>query len=308
MENYNFKIEQENSSIRIDSFISKQLPELSRSRVSNLIEQENILVNNKPTKSSYKVKIGDLIDINIPELKKISAEPENIFLDIVYEDNDLIIINKPKGLVTHPAPGTKDGTVVNALLYHIKNLSGIGGALRPGIVHRLDKDTSGLLMVAKNDFAHQNLSAQIQTKEAKRFYKALVIGNLTDDTGVINQPIDRNPRDRKKMAVVKDGREAITYWKVLERYNQFTLLELELKTGRTHQIRVHLAYIKHGIVGDEVYGPDIKVPVKLNGQALHAFKLILKHPRTNEEMTFLAEEPEEFKKLLDYMRKTYLHL
>ncbi len=304
MENHTFNIEIDDINQRLDSLISEKIPELSRSRVKILIDEENILVNEKPTKSSYKTRIDDTIKIIIPELKKISAEPENIKLNVVYEDEDLIIIDKPKGIVTHPAPGSKDGTLVNALLYHCDNLSGIGGALRPGIVHRLDKDTSGLLMVAKNDLAHQELSRQIQTKEAKRFYKAVVIGNFVEDHGTIDKPIDRNPKDRKKMAVTRDGREAVTHWNVLERFGQYTFLELELKTGRTHQIRVHLAYIKHGVIGDEVYGPDIKIPVKLNGQALHAYKLILKHPRTNQEMTFNSEEPQELKKLLNYLRKS----
>ncbi len=303
MEKFEFIVEPDENNKRLDIVITERYKELTRSRIKKLIDEENVLVHENITKASYNVRAGDKVQIMIPELRKISAEPQNISLDIVYEDDDLIIINKAKGLVTHPAEGSKDGTIVNALLYHCKNLSGIGGALRPGIVHRLDKDTSGLLMVAKSDFSHQNLSKQIQTKEAKRFYKAVVIGNITQDQGEINQPIDRNPKDRKKMAVVKDGREAITYWTVLERFGKFTLLELELKTGRTHQIRVHLAYIKHGIVGDEVYGPDLKIPVKLHGQALHAYKLALRHPKTNENMEFIAKEPDEFIKLLDYLRR-----
>jgi 23S rRNA pseudouridine1911/1915/1917 synthase len=299
----NHKLTVEEAGQRLDVFISEKISSLSRSRVKALIDEGDILVNGKPVKSSYKVNLNDQISVIIPELKQISAEPQEIKLDIVYEDDDLLVINKPKGLVTHPAPGSKEGTLVNALLYHCKNLSGIGGALRPGIVHRLDKDTSGLLVVAKNDLAHQQLSKQIQSKEAKRFYKAVVIGNLVEDQGIIDQPIDRNSKDRKKMAVVKDGREAVTNWQVLERFGKYTLLELELKTGRTHQIRVHLAFIKHGIVGDEVYGPDIKIPVKLSGQALHAYKLCFRHPRTNVEREFTADEPPEFKKLLEYLRK-----
>lgn len=303
MNKIKINIDSENIDKRLDVFITEQEDGLTRSRVQNLIEENNILLNGKKAKASYKLKLNDVIDITIPELKALSAEPQNIALDIVYEDEDFIVINKPKGLVTHPAPGSEDGTLVNALLYHCKNLSGIGGVLRPGIVHRIDKETTGLLMVAKNDNAHQVLSAQIQSKTAKRYYKAIVIGNFKEDEGVINQPIDRNPKDRKKMAVVKDGRESITHWKVLERFTKYTLLELELETGRTHQIRVHLAYIKHGIVGDELYGPDIKVPIRLSGQALHAYKLKLFHPRTKEEMVFFAPEPEEFNKLLSYMRK-----
>lgn len=308
METYKISVTLEDTEKRIDLFISEKISTLTRSRIQSLIEDEHILVNSKKTKSSYKTRELDEIEINIPELKEISTQPENIKLNIVYEDEDLIVINKPKGLVTHPSTGTPDGTLVNALLYHCKDLSGIGGHLRPGIVHRIDKNTTGLLMVAKNDFAHQELSKQIQDKRAKRFYKAIVIGNLKEDSGVINQPIDRNPKDRKKMAVINTGREATTIWTVLERFNKFTLLELELKTGRTHQIRVHLAYIKHGIVADDIYGPDIKIkiPVKLTGQVLHAYKLKFVHPRTKKELEFFAEEPEEFKKLLEYMRKNYL--
>lgn len=308
METYKISVTLEDTEKRIDLFISEKISTLTRSRIQSLIEDEHILVNSKKTKSSYKTRELDEIEINIPELKEISTQPENIKLNIVYEDEDLIVINKPKGLVTHPSTGTPDGTLVNALLYHCKDLSGIGGHLRPGIVHRIDKNTTGLLMVAKNDFAHQELSKQIQDKRAKRFYKAIVIGNLKEDSGVINKPIDRNPKDRKKMAVINTGREATTIWTVLERFNKFTLLELELKTGRTHQIRVHLAYIKHGIVADDIYGPDIKIkiPVKLTGQVLHAYKLKFVHPRTKKELEFFAEEPEEFKKLLEYMRKNYL--
>lgn len=308
METYKISVTLEDTEKRIDLFISEKISTLTRSRIQSLIEDEHILVNSKKTKSSYKTRELDEIEINIPELKEISTQPENIKLNIVYEDEDLIVINKPKGLVTHPSTGTPDGTLVNALLYHCKDLSGIGGHLRPGIVHRIDKNTTGLLMVAKNDFAHQELSKQIQDKTAKRFYKAIVIGNLKEDSGVINQPIDRNPKDRKRMAVINTGREATTIWTVLERFNKFTLLELELKTGRTHQIRVHLAYIKHGIIADDIYGPDIKIkiPVKLTGQVLHAYKLKFVHPRTKKELEFFAEEPEEFKKLLEYMRKNYL--
>lgn len=308
MDTYKIQVSSEEIDKRIDLFISEKITTLTRSRIQSLIEDEHIIVNNKKTKASYKTRELDEIEINTPELKEISTQPENIKLNIVYEDEDLIVINKPKGLVTHPSTGTPDGTLVNALLYHCKDLSGIGGHLRPGIVHRIDKNTTGLLMVAKNDFAHQELSKQIQDKTAKRFYKAIVIGNIKEDHGVINKPIDRNPKDRKKMAVISTGREAVTIWTVLERFNQFTLLELELKTGRTHQIRVHLAYIKHGIVGDDVYGPDIKIkiPVKIVGQSLHAYKLQFVHPRTKKELEFIAEEPEEFKKLLEYMRKNYL--
>lgn len=304
MEKININVENNQENIRLDSFLESQIENLSRSRIKSLIDEKMIMVNNKLQKASYKTRLGDNITVEIPELKEISAKPENIKLDVVYEDKDIIVINKPKGLVTHPAPGSEDGTLVNALMYHCKDLSGIGGSLRPGIVHRIDKDTTGLLVVAKNDNAHHDLAKQIQEKTAKRFYKAIVIGNFTEDQGIIDKPIDRNPKDRKKMAIVPDGREAVTHWKVLERFGKYTLLELELKTGRTHQIRVHLAHIKHGIIGDEVYGPDLKIPVNLHGQVLHAYKLVLTHPVTKQEMTFLAEEPEEFDKLINYIKKT----
>jgi 23S rRNA pseudouridine1911/1915/1917 synthase len=301
----NINVDKDQENIRLDVFIESKIQELSRSRIKTLIDESMILVNNKIQKPSYKTKENDLIEITIPELKEISAKPEKIELDIVYEDKDIIVINKPKGLVTHPAPGSEDGTLVNALMYHCKDLSGIGGSLRPGIVHRIDKNTTGLLVVAKNDIAHHDLAKQISEKTAKRFYKAIVIGNFSEDEGIIDKPIGRNSKDRKKMAIAVDGRDAITHWKVLERFGRFTLLELELKTGRTHQIRVHLSHIKHGIIGDDVYGPDAKISVNLQGQALHAYKLILKHPVSKEEMTFLAEEPQEFKKLLDYVRKNH---
>ncbi len=303
MEKITLTVNQDQSKVRLDIFIESNIQSLSRSRVKKLVEDGCILVNNKLEKVSYKVIPDDVITIKIPELKEISAKPQKIYIDIIFEDKDIIVVNKPKGLVTHPAPGSEDNTLVNALLYHCKDLSGIGGALRPGIVHRIDKDTTGLLVVAKNDLSHQNLAKQIHDKQAKRFYKAVVIGNLIEDSGIINKPIDRNPKDRKKMAIVLDGREAITKWNVIERFGNFTLLELELETGRTHQIRVHLSYIKHGIIGDDVYGPDVKVPIKLQGQALHAYKLILNHPSTKEDMTFLAPEPEEFNKLVDHLRK-----
>jgi 23S rRNA pseudouridine1911/1915/1917 synthase len=285
---------------RLDLFLAEKL-DLTRSRIQNLIENNYIKLNNSSTKSSYKLRKNDFISVVVPPLKNIQLEPQNIPLEIVYEDEHIIVINKSKNIVVHPANGNEDNTIVNALLYHCKDLSGIGGNIRPGIVHRLDKDTTGLLVVAKNDNAHQSLSQQIKDKIAKRYYKAFVIGNVKEDTGIINKPIGRHPTDRKKMCVLENGKEAITYWNVLERFNnKYTLLELELKTGRTHQIRVHLAYIKHGILGDEVYGPNIKIPVKLNGQALHAYKLVLYHPVTNEIMDFQVEEPLEFKKLRNY--------
>lgn len=302
MEYKEILVEDSDLNKRLDSFLSEKL-DLTRSRIQNLIEENNIKINNSNTKSSYKLRKNDIVSITIPPLKEIQAQAQNIPLNIVYEDEHIIVINKPKNFVVHPANGNEDNTLVNALLYHCKNLSGIGGAIRPGIVHRLDKDTTGLLVIAKNDNAHQSLSQQIKDKSAKRYYKAFIIGNIKEDQGIIDQPIGRHPVDRKKMCVIENGKEAITYWNVLERFNnQYTFLELELKTGRTHQIRVHLAYIKHGILGDELYGPDIKIPVKLNGQALHAYKLILYHPVTNELMKFEIEEPLEFIKLRNYLK------
>lgn len=295
-------VDEYNTSKRLDIFLSEEL-ELTRSRIQSLIEENNIKVNNSNTKASYKIRKNDIISIITPELKELSVKPQNIPLEIIYEDEYIVVINKPKNFVVHPANGNEDNTLVNALLYHCKNLSGIGGTIRPGIVHRIDKDTTGLLVIAKNDIAHKSLSEQIKEKIAKRFYKAIVLGNIKQEEGIINKPIGRNPIDRKKMAVIENGKEAITLWKVLERFNnKYTLLELELKTGRTHQIRVHLSYIKHGILGDEVYGPNIKLPIKLNGQALHAYKLMLYHPFTNKLMEFEAKEPLEFIKLQNYLR------
>jgi len=299
---YKFNVEEKDINKRLDVYLSEKIENLTRSRIQNLIDENNVFINDNFEKNSYKVKLNDKVFIKIPEMKEMSAEPQNIELNIVYEDEDLIIVNKPQGMVTHPAEGTKDGTLVNAILYHCKDLSGIGGVLRPGIVHRLDKDTSGLLMIAKNDHTHQELSKQIQSKEAKRFYKAIAIGNFKEDIGIIDKPIGRNSKDRKKMAIAKDGREAITHWNVLERFGNYTFVELELKTGRTHQIRVHLSSIAHGIIGDKEYGPNIKFPVNLKGQLLHAYKLILRHPRSNDLLELIAPEPDYFIKALEYLR------
>ena len=302
MENRTIVVSLEDASKRIDIFLNEEL-DLSRSYIKTLIEKQNVLVNsNVIKKAGYIVKENDVISISIPEAEILNLEPENIDLDIIYEDDDLAVINKPQGMVVHPAPGSYDHTLVNALLYHLNNLSDINGVIRPGIVHRLDKDTSGLLVVAKNNDAHINLQEQIASKAAKRFYVALVDGVVNRDEGVINTLIDRSKKDRKMMSVSNDtGRVAITHFKVIERFPRYTLMEYELKTGRTHQIRVHSKFIGHPVVGDPVYGGSNKF--NLNGQLLHAFKLVLTHPRTGEVMTFEAPIPKYFQDVLDKLRK-----
>lgn len=289
---------------RLDVCLNEMLKEYSRSFIQRLVKEGNILVNGKNVKPNYRIRENDTIKIIIPPPENISVEPQKIELDIIYEDNDIAVINKPQGMVVHPAPGNYTGTLVNALLYHCDNLSGINGKIRPGIVHRIDKDTSGLLVIAKNDLAHRNLAKQIQDKTAFRVYWAIVERNIKQDKGTINAPIARHPVDRKKMAVVyaPSSREAITHYKVLERFGDYTLVEAKLETGRTHQIRVHMAHIGHPIVGDPVYGSR-KQKFNLNGQALHAIKLGLIHPSTNEYMEFTAPLPEYFKNLLEILRK-----
>jgi len=301
MENRTIFVTAEDASKRIDLFLNEEL-DLSRSYVKTLIEKQNVLVNDSVCKKAgYIIKDKDIINISIPEAEILNLEPENIPIDIVYEDDDLAVINKPQGLVVHPAPGSLNHTLVNALMYHLKNLSDINGVIRPGIVHRLDKDTSGLLVIAKNNEAHLNLQEQIATKAAKRYYVALVDGVVKQDEGVINTLIDRSKKDRKMMAVSNDsGRIAITHYKVLERFPKYTFMEYELKTGRTHQIRVHSKFINHPIVGDSVYGGSNKFD--LNGQLLHAYKLCLTHPRTNEPMEFSAPIPKYFEDVLGKLR------
>jgi 23S rRNA pseudouridine1911/1915/1917 synthase len=249
-----FTMEDHEVNLRLDRIIHCRVPEYSRTQIQLWITQKNIFVNGKPTKSSYKVQLGDLVEITIPNLRPISIDKEEIPLDIRYEDDDLLVINKPQGMVVHPANGHHQGTLVNALLAHCKDLSGINGVIRPGIVHRIDKDTSGVLLVAKNDFAHIRLAKQIKDKSAARHYVALVHGELRDIQGVINAPIGRHPTKRKSMAVVADGRPAITHFQVLERFAHYTLVACQLETGRTHQIRVHFAWIGHPIAGDPIYG------------------------------------------------------
>lgn len=287
---------------RLDLYCS-EITELSRSRIASLIDEEYILVNGKISSKNAKLKFGDIVEITIPEPKEYELKPENIPLEIVYEDNDLLVVNKPKGMVVHPAAGNYEGTLVNALLYHCgDSLSGINGVMRPGIVHRIDKNTSGLLMVAKNDLAHSFLAEQIKEHSFTREYISIVYGNLKNDSGTVNAPIGRHPVKRKQMAVVSSGgKEAVTHYTVLERLNGFTYLALKLETGRTHQIRVHMAYLGHPVAGDDVYGPK-KVITELNGQCLHAKKIGFIHPRSREYMEFDSQIPDYFKRFLERKR------
>ena len=285
--------------MRLDAYISKKNENISRTNIQRLIENGNILVNGEERKISYKVQIGDNISINIPDPKETKIKAEEIPLDIIYEDNDIIVVNKPKGMVVHPASGNLEGTLVNAIMSICKDsLSGIGGEIRPGIVHRLDKDTSGLLIVAKNDLAHINMSNQIKNRQVKKIYIALVRGNINEEEATINMPIGRSTKDRKKMAVRKDGKEAITHFKVLKRYSNYTLLKVKIDTGRTHQIRVHLSEIGHPVVGDIVYSNG-KNEFGVQGQMLHAKSLDFKHPITNKQMHLEAELPDYFKEVLN---------
>ena len=293
------KIVADLENMRLDAYISSKKTNLSRTNIQRLIEEGNILVNSQKKKISYKVQIGDNIEINIPEAKETSIKAENIPVEVVYEDNDIIVVNKPKGMVVHPANGNPDGTLVNAIMAMCKgSLSGIGGEIRPGIVHRLDKDTSGLLIVAKNDLAHIHMSNQIKDRQVKKIYIALVKGNINENEATINMPIGRSTKDRKKMAVRKDGKEAITHFKVLKRYKSYTLLEVKIDTGRTHQIRVHMAEIGHPVVGDMVYSKG-KNEFGVEGQMLHSKSLDFKHPITGKEMHLEAKLPEYFEEVLE---------
>ncbi|MEC4983021.1 MAG: RluA family pseudouridine synthase [Oscillatoria sp. PMC 1068.18] len=292
---------------RLDRYLASQLPDLSRSRLQHLIESGNVTLNGAVcTEKKTKVKTSDAISVSIPANKPLELEPEAIPLDILYEDDALIIINKPAGLVVHPAPGHESGTLVNALLAHCDDLAGIGGVERPGIVHRLDKDTTGAIAVAKTDFAHKHLQAQLKAKTAQREYWGIVYGRPAANEGTIDQPIGRHRVDRKKMAITpldKNGRNAVTHWQVIEELGNYTLMEFRLETGRTHQIRVHSSYIGHPIVGDPNYSSNRSVKVNLSGQALHARKLSLIHPVTEKEITAIAPLPTEFTKLLDVLRR-----
>lgn len=293
-----FIVEIEQVGKRLDLFVISVIKDLSRMNAKRLIEDGNVKVNSKNSKVSYKVQNGDIIEIHIPEAKQLDLKAQEIPIEVVYEDSDIIVVNKPKGLVVHPANGNWDGTLVNAVMAICKDsLSGIGGEVRPGIVHRLDKDTSGLLIIAKNDKAHINMSNEIKNREVKKVYIALVRGIVAENEATINMPIGRSNKDRKKMAVVKNGKEAITHFKVIKRFDKYTLLEVKIDTGRTHQIRVHLSEIGYPVVGDEIYSNG-KNEFGVHGQLLHAKSLDFKHPITGKDMHLEAELPEEFKNIL----------
>jgi 23S rRNA pseudouridine1911/1915/1917 synthase len=294
-----FVVDEIDEDKRLDLYLSKQLEDMSRSYIQKLIEKGKVKINNQEMKTKkYKVIENDEIIIEIPQPEVLKIEPENIPIEMVYEDDDLLVVNKPQGMVVHPAPGNYHKTLVNALMYHCKNLSSINGVIRPGIVHRIDKDTSGLLMVAKSDQAHKGLAEQLKEHSINRRYIALVHGNIKEETGTICAPIGRHPVDRLKMAVVdRNGKEATTHFTVLKRWKEYTLIEAKLETGRTHQIRVHMAYIKHPLVGDPIYGPK-KQKFRLNGQLLHARVIGFIHPIKEECMEFTADLPEYFRDII----------
>ena len=297
---------------RLDAYLA-EVAEITRSAAAKLIEEGAALVNGAASVKKYQVKLSDAVELNLPEPEEYDAEPEDIPLDVIYEDDYIIVINKPSGMVVHPAPGNYSGTLVNALLYHCRDsLSGIGGVMRPGIVHRIDKDTSGLLVVAKNDEAHTALSAELKYHGIVREYVALVRGGFSEDSGTVDYPIGRHPVDRKKMAVIlsedKTAREAITHYEVIERFGEVSYLKLRLETGRTHQIRVHMSYTGHALLGDEVYAKtktafEKKHPALFDGQALHARRLELTHPKTGERMSFECPLPDNFKKAVELLEK-----
>lgn len=302
MENYLFEI-QEDQQMRLDKYLAEQFSEQTRSYLQKLIKDGAVLVNGKCVKTGFQLSKGDEVSVSIPEPKELDVLPQKMDLDIVYEDEDVILINKPKGMVVHPAPGHTTDTLVNGLLYHCKDhLSGINGVARPGIVHRIDRDTTGILIVCKNDKAHNSIAAQLKEHSINRRYRALVHGNIKEDTGTVEGPIGRHPIDRKKMSInERNGKPAVTHYTVLERFGNYTLIECKLETGRTHQIRVHMTSIGHPLVGDEVYGPA-KCPFKLQGQCLHAMVLGFVHPTTGQYMEFSADLPEYFEELLKKLR------
>ncbi len=299
-----FKITAEENGVRLDTFIAQALPDISRSAAQKLMDNGLVTLNGKTVKKNHKTTAGEVFEIELPEPEETDLVPQNIPLDIVYEDDDVILINKPRGMVVHPAPGHPDGTLVNALMYHCgDSLSGIGGVKRPGIVHRIDMDTSGLLIVAKNDAAHAHLSDQLSDRSLSRVYEAVVYGRLKEDSGTIDAPIGRHPTDRKRMAVTdKNSRNAVTHYEVIARYNGFTHVRCILETGRTHQIRVHMTHIGHPLLGDLVYGRK-KAEKGLSGQCLHAKRLKFIHPTTGEPMAFETELPDYFSEILKKLGK-----
>jgi len=301
MKTYNYVIQEDEEDIRLDVFLSNALSDSTRSYIQKIIENGGVKVNDTIKKSSYKLKLDDEVVFDFPEVKKLDVQAENIPIEIVYEDSDVIVVNKPSGMVVHPASGINSGTLVNALLYHCKDLSGINGVARPGIVHRIDKDTSGVLVIAKNDLAHNKLSKQLKEHTMTRLYLALVEGIIKDDQGTVDAPLARHRTERIKVAVTEGGRNAVTHFKVIERFKNTTLLLCQLDTGRTHQIRVHLAYIKHPVVGDPVYGYK-KQRFNTDGQLLHAKTLGFIHPTTGNYIEFETEIPAEFKKIIKILR------
>lgn len=287
---------------RLDAYLAQRFTDLSRSRLQKLIKEGLVLVNGQRVKPSHPLEAGDVVTVTVPAAAAVAVEAENISLDVIYEDEDVIVVNKPRGMVVHPAAGNYSGTLVNALLYHCRDLSGINGELRPGIVHRIDKETSGLIIAAKNDRAHRGLVEQWQTREVKRHYKALLHGSMGEPGGVVDAPIGRHPKDRKKMAVAPlTGKHAVTNYKVLERFARYTLIEAKLDTGRTHQIRVHTQYLGHPVVGDIIYGPKGKSAVKI-GMLLHSATMEFRQPITGELIRLAAPLPEDFAKMLADLR------
>lgn len=296
------EIKAELAGSRLDKILTQEMPDMSRSYLQQLIKDEAVFVNEKLEKANYKCRLGDVVKVSVPEPVDLEVVAQNLDLDIVYEDEYVIVVNKPAGMVVHPAPGTLDGTLVNGLMYHVKDLSGINGVNRPGIVHRIDKDTSGLLMVAKNDLAHESLVQQLVDKTVTRRYLALVHGEIPHDKGSIDAPVGRDPKDRKKMTVVEGGKHAVTHFEVKERFKGYTLVECRLETGRTHQIRVHMRYIGFPLAGDPQYGPRKTLPTPF-GQFLHAAVLGFDHPKTDEYLEFTAALPDYYEKTLNSLDK-----
>lgn len=302
MTEYSFIVSEEEEGERVDKYLSVLLPDLTRSYIQKQIADNLLLVNDKVSKANYRLKADDCISLSVPDSVLPDIKPENIPLEIVYEDEDVVIVNKPQGMVVHPSAGHYEGTLVNALLYHLSGrLSGINGVLRPGIVHRIDKDTSGLLIICKNDFSHNKIAEQLKEHSANRIYHAIVHGVIKDDTGTVDAPLGRSTVDRKKMCICIDGKRAVTHYKVLERFKDYTYIELKLETGRTHQIRVHMSSIGHPLMGDPVYMPQ-KEPVRCEGQILHAKSIGFISPSTGNYIEFDSELPQYFEKCLRYLR------